>query len=110
MPTRSISSSGPIMRADPGAPPLTAAAASRALAARRVSPAALVEDCLARIAAYDGRLNSFVLVLPEPARRAARAADRARKAGRGRGPRHGLPFAVQDIYGTAGLPTPAPSR
>jgi aspartyl-tRNA(Asn)/glutamyl-tRNA(Gln) amidotransferase subunit A len=98
------------MRADPGAPPLTAAAASRALAARRVSSAALVEDCLARIAAYDGRLNSFVLVLAEPARRAARAADRARKAGRARGPLHGVPFALKDIYETAGIRTTAHSR
>src|SRR5258708_1367342 len=110
MPTRSTSSSGPIMRADPAAPPLTAAAASRALAAGRISAAALVEDSLARIAAHDKVLNSFVLILAEQARRAARAADRARKAGRARGPLHGVPFGLKDIYETAGIRTTAHSR
>src|SRR5258707_10801985 len=110
MPRRSLSFSAPIMRADPGAPPLTAAAASRALAARRVSAAALVEDSLARIAAHDHALNSFVLVLAEAARRAARAADRARKACRARGPLHGVPFGLKDIYETAGIRTTAHSR
>src|SRR5439155_14490585 len=110
MATRSISSSGRTMRVDPVAPPLTAAAASRALAAGRISAAALVEDSLARIAAHDHALNSFVLVLAEPARRAARAADRARKAGRARGPLHGVPFALKDIYETAGIRTTAHSR
>jgi aspartyl-tRNA(Asn)/glutamyl-tRNA(Gln) amidotransferase subunit A len=98
------------MRLDPAAPPPTAAAASRALAAGRISAAALVEDSLARIAAHDHALNSFVLVLAEPARRAARAADRARRAGRARGPLHGVPFALKDIYETAGVRTTAHSR
>src|SRR5258705_2208030 len=108
MPTRSTSSSGPIMRADPAAAPLTAAAASRALAAGRISAAALVEDSLARIAAHDHVLNSFVLVLAEPARRAARAADRARKAGRARGPLHGVPFPLKGISDTLRIPTTGP--
>jgi aspartyl-tRNA(Asn)/glutamyl-tRNA(Gln) amidotransferase subunit A len=98
------------MRADPAAAPLTAAAASRGLASGRLSSAALVEDCLARITVHDGRLNSFVLVLAEQARRAARAADRARKAGRARGPLHGVPFGLKDIYETAGIRTTAHSR
>jgi aspartyl-tRNA(Asn)/glutamyl-tRNA(Gln) amidotransferase subunit A len=90
--------------------PLTAVAASRALAAGRITSAALVEDCLARIAAHDQRLNSFVLVLADEARRAARAADRARKAGRAKGPLHGVPFALKDIYETAGIRTTAHSQ
>lgn len=96
------------MSADPAAP-MTAAAASRALAACRISAAALVEQSLARVAAHDKRLNSFVLVLEERARRAARAADRALKAGRRRGPLHGIPFALKDIYETAGIRTTAHS-
>src|SRR5260221_1955622 len=110
MPTRSTLSSGPIMRADPAPAPLTAAAASRGLASGRLSSPAPVEDCLARIPVHDGRLNSFVLVLAEQARRAARAVDRARKAGRARGPLHGVQFGLKDIYETAGIRTTAHSR
>jgi aspartyl-tRNA(Asn)/glutamyl-tRNA(Gln) amidotransferase subunit A len=98
------------MKADLETAPLTAVAAGRALAAGRTTSAALVESCLARIAAHDRRLNSFVLVLAEEARRAARAADRARKAGRARGLLHGLPFGLKDIYDTAGIRTTAHSR
>jgi len=65
---------------------------------------------LARIAAHDRRLNSLVLVLADEARRAARAADRARKAGRARGLLHGIPFGLKDIYDTAGIRTTAHSR
>src|SRR6266851_1933530 len=110
MRTRSISSSGPTMDVDSVVAPLTAAAASRALAAGRVSASALVDASLARIAAHDQRLNSFVLVLADEARRAARAADRARKAGRARGPLHGIPFGLKDIYETASIRTTAHSR
>ncbi len=98
------------MRLDPSAPPLTAAAASRALAAGRLTAAALVEDCLARIAAQDGRLSSFVLVEAEAARRAARRADAALKRGQRQGPLHGIPVALKDIYETAGIRTTAHSR
>src|SRR5260370_18403449 len=109
MRTTSISSSCTTVAADPWAP-LTGIAASRALAAGRITSAALVENCLARIEAHDQRLNSFVLVLADAARRAARAADRARKAGRARGPLHGIPFGLKDIYETAGIRTTAHSR
>jgi len=98
------------MRADPATALPTAAAASRALVAGRVTASALVEASLARIAAHDRRLNSFVLVLADEARRAARAADRARKAGRARGPLHGVPFGLKDIYETADIRTTAHSR
>src|SRR5690348_2568712 len=110
MRTSSISSSDPIMRVDPVIEPLTAAAARSALAAGRVTSATLVESCLARIAAQDGHLNSFVLVLADEARRAARAADRARKAGRARGLLHGIPVGLKDIYDTGGIRTTAHSR
>jgi aspartyl-tRNA(Asn)/glutamyl-tRNA(Gln) amidotransferase subunit A len=110
MRTSSVSSSCPTARADRVMERLTAVAASRALAAGRITSAALVESCLARIEAHDKRLNSFVLVLADKARRAARAADRARKAGRARGPLHGIPFGLKDIYETADIRTTAHSR
>ncbi len=89
--------------------PLTAAEASRALASGKLTSQALVEACIDRIEQVDGKLNSFVLVLAEAARKAARTADRARKAGK-KGALLGIPVALKDIYETAGVRTTAHSR
>ncbi len=88
----------------------TAAAARKALASGKLTSAALVEQSLARIEAHDGKLNAFLLVTADEARKAARAADRARKAGKAKGPLHGIPFALKDIYETKGIRTTAHSR
>ncbi|GJD53253.1 Putative amidase AmiD [Methylobacterium crusticola] len=89
---------------------LTVAQASRRIALGTLSPVDLVEAFLARIAAVDGRLKSYILVDAAGARAAARAAADELAAGRRRGPLHGLPFAVKDNYDVAGLPTTANSR
>jgi aspartyl-tRNA(Asn)/glutamyl-tRNA(Gln) amidotransferase subunit A len=88
----------------------TLASASRALAGGRISATALVEQALERIAALDGRLHSFVLLAADHARAAARAADAAIRRGRRIGPLHGVPYALKDIYATAGIRTTAHSR
>lgn len=88
----------------------TIASASKALAAGRTTATALVEDSLARIAAHDAKLNSFVLLTAESARRTAHAVDAAIKRGKRLGPLHGVPFALKDIYSTAGIRTTAHSR
>jgi aspartyl-tRNA(Asn)/glutamyl-tRNA(Gln) amidotransferase subunit A len=92
------------------APLPTLAAASRALAAGRTSATALVEQSLERIAALDDRLHSFVLLTADRARAAARAADAAIRRGKRIGPLHGVPYALKDIYATAGIRTTAHSR
>ena len=84
---------------------LTIAAASEALRTRRISPVELTEAFLARIAALDSRLNSYILVLGDTARAEARAAEAEIAAGRWRGPLHGIPLALKDIYNTAGIAT-----
>ena len=90
--------------------PFTAAAASQALAAGTATSVDLVTQCLARIAAHDEILKSYVRVLSDSALAAATQADREIKAGRCRGPLHGIPFALKDIYDCAGLPTTANSK
>lgn len=85
---------------------LGAAAAIRAGAA---TPTALVEAALAQIAALDGHLNAFQLVLAEQALTDARRAEAELAAGQDRGPLHGLPVAVKDLLDVAGLPTTAGS-
>lgn len=88
----------------------TISEASAALAKGEVSPVELVEGCLARIEALDATLHSYVLTLPEAARAAARQAEQDLRRGERRGPLHGIPIALKDIYETAGVRTTGHSR
>jgi len=74
-----------------------------------VSPVEVVERSLSRIAERDGRLNAFQLVLDERARESARRAEGDIRRGEWRGPLHGVPMAVKDLFDMAGLPTTAGS-
>ena len=85
---------------------LTVAEAGRAIAEGRLSPIAMTEAYLERIDALDGELHSYVTVLHE----AARAAAREIAAGRPLGPLHGIPIGLKDIYKTNGIRTTAGSR
>lgn len=69
--------------------------------ARTVSPVEVTEAHLARIERYNQALNAFVTVMAGPAREAARRADAELAAGRWRGPLHGVPIGVKDIFDTA---------
>ena len=80
-----------------------------ALADGSLASVELTEHYLARIAAYDSALNSFITVTQESALQAARAADATRAAGRA-GPLTGLPIAYKDIFCTEGVRTSCGSR
>src|SRR5215471_916853 len=81
---------------------LTIADAARLIERRQLSPVELIDALLARIEALDPQLNAFLLPTPEKARGQAKAAEREIMAGRYRGPLHGIPFGLKDIYATAG--------
>ncbi|MCZ8141927.1 MAG: amidase [Acetobacteraceae bacterium] len=92
------------------APVPSLAEASAGIAAGTLSPVALTEAALARIAALDPKLNAFITVTADRARRAAAAAEAEIKAGKRRGPLHGIPYALKDIYDVAGVRTTAHSK
>lgn len=91
-------------------PWLSASEASRAFAARRVSPVELLSALLARIEMLDPKLNAFIRLDADAALQAARSAETEIVAGRVRGPLHGVPVGVKDIIDVAGLPTTCHSR
>lgn len=95
--------------AAPPPPADTLLGAAAAIRAGATTPTALVEAALARIAALDGSLNAFQLVLAEQALADARRAEAELAAGQDRGPLHGLPVAVKDLLDMGGLPTTAGS-
>jgi aspartyl-tRNA(Asn)/glutamyl-tRNA(Gln) amidotransferase subunit A len=70
----------------------------------------IIEACLARIDALDGRLHAFVDVYRDDALASADAADRDRRAGAERGPLAGLPIALKDLLHFAGRQTTAGSK
>src|SRR5437868_6880 len=89
---------------------LTIAEASRLIQQRELSPVELVDSRLARIEKFDGRLHSFIRVLADSARAEARAAETEIAAGNYRGPLHGIPLGLKDIYETAGIATTGHSK
>ena len=67
------------------------------IGARRLSPVDLVDECIARIARLEPRLQAFVSINAARARLAAEAADKAIRAGHAVGPLHGIPIAIKDL-------------
>jgi aspartyl-tRNA(Asn)/glutamyl-tRNA(Gln) amidotransferase subunit A len=80
---------------------LSLAEAGRRIAAKTLSPSELLDDCLARIAEVEPRLNACIRLMADDARAAARALDDEAP----RGPLHGIPIGVKDIIDIAGLPS-----
>ena len=74
------------------------------------SAAALVEACLARVRALDPGLQAWAYVDADGAMAAARERDAEARAGTARGPLHGIPVGIKDIFDVAGMPTTAGAR
>ena len=84
---------------------LSLAHVGKLIAARQVQSSDLTRQLLDRIAAVDGRLQSYVTIMTDQALASARRADNEIKAGRYRGPLHGVPIAVKDLCYTRGVRT-----
>ena len=89
---------------------LSIAELNRLYDTRDLSPVEVTRSLLDRIAGLDHRLHSFIRVTWEGALAEAEAAERELRAGRRRGPMHGIPYALKDIVETAGIPTTGHSK
>ncbi len=83
------------------APPPSARALARDIAAGRISAEAAMRGCLDRIAAREAAVGAWQHLDPEAALAAARRADGEAP----RGPLHGVPIGVKDLFDTADMPT-----
>ena len=84
---------------------LTIAEATAGLRRKKYSPVDLTEACLERIQALDGKLHSFITLTADLARLQAKQAEQELHSGKDRGPLHGIPIALKDLYATKGIPT-----
>jgi len=82
----------------------SAVEATRAIAERRISSVELTRQTLDRVARFNPALNAYVNVLSDSALARAGAADDALARGERWGPLHGLPVAVKESFGIAGVP------
>ena len=89
---------------------LTMREAGQLLKRRELSPVELTRVFLDRIEALDSKLQAYITVLPQRAMAAARTAEAEMLRGEYRGPLHGIPIALKDLYDTKDIRTTASSR
>ncbi|MFH1604266.1 MAG: amidase, partial [Pseudomonadota bacterium] len=89
---------------------LTIAAAAELIRNRRLSPVELTQSLLQRIDRFDARVNAFITLTAELALEQAREAEGEIGCSRWRGPLHGIPYGLKDIFNTAGIVTTGHSR
>ena len=83
--------------------------ASEFIRTKKVSPVELTKACLTRIETLNPTLNCFITVTAESALEQARAGESDVMKGKWRGPLHGVPIALKDLFDTAGVKTTAGS-
>ena len=89
---------------------MTIAEAARQIERKQLSPVELTTALIRRTEALDPQLNAYLLLTADRALDQARRAEQEIMAGQYRGPMHGIPFGLKDIYATAGIRTTGHSR
>ena len=89
---------------------LSIAEMGRALRDGSVTSEILTKDALDRVSRKDLALHAFVLLTPDRALADAHRADSELKGSIDRGPFHGIPYALKDIYDTGGIRTTCHSK
>ena len=83
----------------------TAKQLAAAIRKKKIGCLELLDLYLERVKAYNPELNAIIAMDVEGARKRARAADKAVKAGRKLGPLHGVPMTIKESFDVAGYPT-----
>ncbi|MFC1957522.1 amidase [Chloroflexota bacterium] len=86
---------------------LTIKQAVSAITAGKLTVLRLVESCLERIGDLEENIQAWALTDREGALKEAQLLDQELELGKRRGPLHGIPFGIKDIFYTAGLRTEA---
>jgi aspartyl-tRNA(Asn)/glutamyl-tRNA(Gln) amidotransferase subunit A len=89
---------------------LTLAEAADKIKAKELSPVELTASVLARIEAVEDKITAFATVTADLATKAAKQAAEEIAAGAYRGPLHGIPVGIKDLYDTAGVATTSSSK
>lgn len=80
---------------------------SKLIRQEKVSPVELVMECLKRIEQLNPTLNAFITVTADQALKEARRAEQEIESGKWKGPLHGIPVGIKDMFDTAGIKTTA---
>ena len=80
------------------------------ISTRELSSAEVVTAALEQLGRLEPKLNAFITVLDEQARTAAKAADDEMAHGQHRGPLHGVPITIKDMFATSGVRTTGASK
>ncbi|CAH1659523.1 MULTISPECIES: amidase [unclassified Chelatococcus] len=84
--------------------------AGRSIRSREISSQELTRSALRHISEYNPTLHAFITVTEEKALADAKRADDELAAGVDRGPLHGIPYAVKDVFDTEGIRTTCHSK
>ena len=89
---------------------LTLTEAAEQICPRRISPVELTRECLERIEQLNPALNAFITITADLALQQAHQAEAEISKGSYRGPLHGIPIGLKDLFDTAGIRTTAASN
>ncbi len=89
---------------------LTITRLSEQIRKKEISPVEVIDASLERCESTQKKLNAFITILDEHARKVARQAENEIVNGRYRGPLHGIPLAPKDLFFTSGIKTTCGSR
>ena len=91
-------------------PEQTIAGIGRAIREDRVSCVDVLSRCFEQVDEWEPKVHAWVVLDRDGANVQARALDEELKSGNDRGPLHGIPIGIKDLFDVKGLPTACGSK